>query len=263
MTAMLIPLTEFSVGNPWWLNGLMVLGCVMLCMLCRPVEPPKWLEWMQLVGRGLLLGAFLHSASYFWPGEKAEYVVPLAILLFAEQAAERGEKTAARSVNILRYGVLAVLGIVLFSAIPEIDWGNQEEAKPNFTLLPVLLLPMIGRRKLQAGQGIAILCAVVVSGWVIGNVTGPQGNLYELSRSISILGTAQRFESVTAVAMTIGYFGLGTFLLRSGEGKERQKTNARLCSLIAAVWYLTGIQIHGIILAGMMLLLWGLLPLLG
>lgn len=263
MTAMLIPLLECSVGNPWWMNSLMVLGCVVLCMLCRPLEPPKWLEWMQLAGRGLLLGTFLHSASYFWPGEKAEYVVPLAILLFAEQAAERGEKTAARSVNILRYGVLAVLGIVLFSAIPETDWGKREAAMRNVTLLPVLLLPMIGRRKLQAGQGIAILCTVVISGWVIGNVTGPQGNLYELSRSISILGIAQRFESVTAVAMTIGYFGLSTFLLRSGEGKEREITNARLCSLMAAVWYLTGIQIHGIILAGMILLLWGLLPLLG
>lgn len=256
--AMLIPAAEAAAGSSWWGTLLTGAGGILLCWIQRREPKERWMRCLQCIGAGILLGEFLHSTHIPWPGEKTEYAVPLILLLLAEQAAERGTEKAARSVNCLRWIIFGVIGIVLLSGVKEIEWNEYPKQSPNTALLPIMLLPMMGNQKQSLRQGVGILVYLLAGGWIITNVTGQQGNMYELSRSISVLGTSLRFESIMAVAMTIGYYALSTWLL-CADGVE-EKTGTRICSLIAAVWYLSGIRIHSILVAALMILLWGILP---
>lgn len=264
---MIVPLTESASENPWWLNLFFASSVFLLEMILPNHESKGWIGYLKIIGAGILLGELLHGAYKPWPGVGSEYAVPLLILLMAALAAEGGEKRAARSASIFRHGIIAVLGILLLSSVKQITLEKMEAERRSMEILPAILLPLLGKRKsISWKQGTGIILYTVLGGWIISSAAG-KGGIYELSRSVKILGSALRFESITAAAMTLGYYALATYVICTGgrgmeEAGDEYRMGTRTCALMAGAWYLTGIRVGGYGLATMLLMIWCVLPLI-
>lgn len=258
---MLIPVAEQAGQNAWWFNIIISIASVILCGLAVERTDTIWLRILQGIASAILLAEALRGAPIPWRDKQAEYIVPLTVLLLAELAAEKGMATAARSANILRYGIAAVVGLVLVSGMTETNIKEIADTKGT-EMIPLLLLPLIGEGGGRLRNGGLIMALFTVATGII--IAGKE-SLYELSRSITVLGNSLRFESITAISITLGYYVLSCFLLTTagnqiGSGFGDYKTGVRISTLIAIGWYLTGINIAATIQSAVIVILWCMIP---
>ena len=89
---------------------------------------------------------------------------------------------------------------------------------------------------------------------------------YEMARAMSFLGTAERFESVVAAGMTLGYFVLITLLLRSTanawESRKNRKVGIWVSAAFIALVFISGMRMNSRLLAVGTVLVWVVLPVL-
>ena len=278
--AMAAPLVQTASASSW--PAVLLVGA-----LCLGIgwglerihsEPSPWLCVVQWFWLSLLNAEFLSWTMYCWPNYDDYHVVPLTLLSLAAWTAAKGKEHASRAGNVFYWFVIILIGAVLLSGIKDVKLENIEmKAKiKDADLMTVFLLPVIGlsvektekRTKLEI-LGLGIAASVVTTGVLTLQTAGKAANgFYELSRSLRLLGIGERFESLAAAAMTLGYYVLLTFLLSSCSvgaarikpGKERWGvwSNAAL----TALWFLWGFRLSSGILALGTVLTWLVLPVL-
>lgn len=255
MTALLIPLAEAASGASWpFVLAVTAAGMAISCCAGRE-EPPEWLKCMQGIVSILIITQILPDTHICWQGRMGEYAVPLILLTLAAITVDKGAEQAAKGINVLRYGVIAVTGIVMLTGLKEIEWSHlTPEWKPDKgRLLLLSVLPMMGgKRKGKLWIPLYAVTACILLMGVIGTKT----TLWEYSRSIGIFG--MRLESITAMATAASDYALLCYLLaQCGTGWR-----SRGAAVLAYAGYLCGMTVNEYLTASAAAALYGVIPML-
>lgn len=215
LTALAVPVMQAASGCSW----LTAAGLGILCLgICAGVEAlgvpdTKWLRAAQWVWMTVLLGTVMGWTLYCWPSDSP--VIPGILLLLAAWTAAGGEELM-RAGNLLRFFLIGLLGAVLLSGLFDIRAENLRPSwrLDNGDLITVLLLPSAGICLGGKGMGTKLFLlalAIGVSAVVTGVLSGPfaakqASAVYALSKNVRLLGVAERFESLAAAGMTLGYY---------------------------------------------------------
>ena len=216
LTALAVPVMQAASGCSWLTAAALGILCLGVCAGLEAMDVPetKWLSAVQWIWMTVVLSAALEWALYCWLSDSP--VIPGTLLLLAAWTAAGGEEQSLRAGSLLRFFLIALLGAVLFSGVWDI---RGENLRPNWRmdnadLVTVLLLPAAGVCLGGKGVGtklfllaLAIAVSVVVTGVLSGPFAAGQASaFYELSKSVRLLGVAERFESLAAAGMTLGYY---------------------------------------------------------
>ena len=234
----------------------------------------KAMAWIQWIWVAVFLADTLPGAGLYWPGERSETVVPLALLALA--GLPRGKKQSAGVACVLFWAtslMLAGLAALSVGAI-EPDWLAPMLGPWDGGLTAVLLLPGIvsaaepirkGRNPLVMGIGIlALTLAVLLQGTlglpVAARVSAP---LFELGRSVENGG----MELLAAVSMTLSWYGFSSLVTETGVSFGLkcgiQEKKGRIITVIfAGILVIFGLKIPAAALSAGCLLLWIFVPLL-
>ncbi len=273
--ALLAPLAQ-TAASCSWLTVALIGGVTLLCCWLLGKYAPRpgpILAALQGLWASLVLSELLHWSTYSWPGHEDDYTIALGILALALWATKGGSVRGARIACVLFWPVTLLLGSVLVSGLPDMSLSNLKPSwqLPDAWLIVVLLLPaLLTQRGVIIGGGrlagllfyglcLATVTAGVLSVSVSADVSAP---VYELSRSLSLWGIAERFESLIAVALTLGYFATLTFLLCLPDGSGEMKSLRWCIAALAAMLYISGIRPDSRLVAVGCIALWFLAPLL-
>lgn len=227
------------------------------------------LQWLWML---IVVSEFLHWIMLCWPDHRNYYVVPLAILLLAACSLQKGRKSTINAAGVLFWVIAFLVGAVLISGIREIRWENLKPRWKMQTayyvvvmLIPVMaqgMKPRFGNWKIPTlGIVVSVIISGVLSLQYVAKLSAP---FYEMSRSLSLLGIGERFESLCAVGMTLGYFALMTYLLNitaSLWGRCNQKRQGIWVSAaFVGMVFLSGMRMNSRLLAVGTLGIWVLLP---
>lgn len=231
----------------------------------------SFLEWSWMV---VILSQLLPASGAYWPGEKAELVVPLVLLAMA--ALSGGTERTARVCNTLFWitGVVAA-GILLGSAGKlETQWLKPEPGNWDSGLIVTLLIPGITGALVpeEKGKAGAVLCygilAIVLAAVLQGMLSIPvaqasDGAMYELGRGIGQGG----FEVLVSAGMTFGWYGLAALLFRTAaEFGEKWGIGDRVARCLGFVCtgtlLLLGLKVDEVVMVGVTLGMWILAPML-
>lgn len=242
---------------------------------------PKWLaipEWALLT---VALSMAAQKCGDCWITAAHPGAFPLVLLALAACSAASGCRAGARCGAVLFW---FVAGMFLLLGVFSVQEAELSNLAPRFTspgerVIPFLLpgaAVLLPRKKgstpwqwalllLLTALGISVLTAGVLSPGVAEN---SEGAFFQMARGISILGVAERFEAVVAAALTLGWFCLMSLLLTAGghmaetikEGSGGWAVGAS--ALIAWGLGYVGFAPNPLLLAGAMLLLWLIIPLI-
>lgn len=282
---MAAPLAQTASGESWvtvLLTATICLGAgLMLWKFAGDALPEgavyNFIQWLWIA---VVLGQMSHWVMACWKDYKSYEAIPLTLLVLATWAAGKGEKVSERVGSVLFWVLLIMFAAIGVSAVKDIQISNlkPELSVPEGTLLVALLLPCInvfqkGKNGSAWNQGILWVYAVGISAITVGVLSSKvasrvQSPIYELSRSLSLLGIAERFESLVAAAMTLGYFVLNVYLLRTAgtmaevikQGCYRKGVVA--CGILAGLALISGIKVDAILLAAGCGLLWWACPMI-
>lgn len=222
-------------------------------LLCLPgVDPyPQWLAWIKSLWNGVILGQVLSWAAGYW--QTASVWPAGAVLALALWLSGKGKSAVIAAGSILGLVQLFLTGGVLLAALPQVRPENWTWHTPGCSgwLLTALLVPALGERKKDIGAGLwAVAFSLITTG-----VAGMQGGYYEMSKSVSILGSIKRLESLAAVGLTLGFVLLSTRLL-----EEESRKQSLVSALLGAVLYLSGWQCDAYLAGVGSAAIWVLLP---
>lgn len=217
----------------------------------------------------IVLAKLLTLTQTCWKGRGAEYAVPAALLGLAVIAAWSGEAKAARASAVLRYGIIGVVGAILISGITRIDKNIDVylDKKINY-LFPIVTLVILKSEPKYKNGKISIIAALLalITSMVVGGNLGKRGSFYQLSKSISLFGTIERYESLASAAITLGLFAaLTVIMVQSGKswkqaGLGREQIGLCAGAVVAAWLYLIPWEIREEQLMIAVVLFWALIP---
>ncbi|MGN0977532.1 MAG: hypothetical protein ACI4PH_05700 [Faecousia sp.] len=270
--ALAAPLAQTASGCSWSAVLLMGGACLLINWAIGkyPAEKSRWLTILQGIWNCIVISEILHWSAYCWPDPGSTYVVLLILLLLGAWAASRRER-AARTGCVLLWPMLLLLGAVLLSGIPEVEWKHLMPVwqMPDACLITVALIPALysGRGGKTSGRllwGVAIFAvvtAMVTAGVLSLTVSGKeQAPIYELSRSLSLFGVGKRLESLIAAAMTMGYYVTVTYLLSAGGNTGGEKRSVWIMAAFSGLLLVGGVRIDSRLLALGTILFWVVLP---
>lgn len=271
--ALAAPLAQTASACSW--PVVLAVGCICL-FTCwgvakYAVEPGRWLRAVQSGWACVVISELLHWSTYCWPTHQSYRAVPLTLLALAVWTVSGGREKAARAGCVLVWPLALLFGAVFLSGLPEVEMQNLTPAwqMPDAHLITVLLIPALCQNGRSQRNGrlliglllFAIAASVVTAGVLSAAVSGQmRAPVYELSRSLSLLGITKRFESLVAVALTLGYFSTLTCLLRGPGSVCRGKKPVWICAGVSAVLFFSNLRVDSRLLAGGSILLWVVLP---
>ena len=277
------------VGKSGWLTtlvtGVALLG---LCWLVTALPTSKilqkkWFCLLQLPVIALVTAEFAKWSVDAWPTGTDFPVVPLMLLTLAVFSALHGASVASRVPSVLFWFLAILYGIVLAAGSKNVkaqwltpSWKLPEEGLLLTLLLPAVavLLPREKGRIMHLVFPVLLLFLAAAALWTVGTIspnvaTEVPWPFYESSKSLSLLGVAERFESLVSVAMTLGYFSLYSLLLSAagsvGENLKPGWGKGALvaCGIAASVLTLFVIHTAQVLLVIFTLIAWCFLPLFG
>ena len=200
-------------------------SCGMLIWLCQKYrhdisQIPKWLFILMLAWVGVKLLYILSETENCWQPDKSKKFVPIVIMLLASVSAGKGSKQVLNLTAILAAACVTGLAVISVIAIPEADirlanqsskWWSAEFAAASLLPISISILPQEkGKKNWKGFAAVAASCVVitvvingVLSPWMVGNYENP---FYEMSKALSILNLARRFEVIVASMMITGWF---------------------------------------------------------
>ncbi len=226
--AAIVPATiQLSSGTPWLIMAAACGICIIATLIAERCMSNRnqLLSVLRFIFLPILLAQLLSYASGSWPGND-KGIIPLALLALAVWSAGKGVRAAARAGAVLFWAVLLLYFTVLATGAGQLrlqwlipDWGEMK-----WESVVVLLLPAISVCLMCPGQTLAkrlylpsifVVSAAAVSAGVLSSTVAAQANdaFYQLSRSLSSFGVAQRFEAVVSAGMTVGWFSVASMLL--------------------------------------------------
>lgn len=278
LAAIAAPVTQTASSCSWPAVAVIGLLCLAISYGMEKFgvqgNPGRWIGAVQWLWMLLVVSEFMHWTMYCWPDHRSYHVVPLVLLLLAAYAAAKGTGTASRAGSALRWPLLFLFGAVLLSGIKEIEVQNLKPVWQMQTayLITAMLIPVMGVgygtwKKKGRVLGYAITVSVISSGVLsLALLKRVEAPFYELGRSLNILGVGQRFESLVAAGMTLGYYVLLSYLLgvtaKAWEPEKRRVRSIWISALFTAMVFLSGMRLNSRLLAVGNLVFWVLLPLL-
>ena len=206
-------------GTPWVETALTALLALGLLQIPRSENLPGWLEAVRSLWNGIILAQVLHWASGYWQGAPAWAAGTL--LLLGVWLAAKGEEAFVTASSVLGLLQLILTGAVLAAALPKVQPENWAWKMPagNGWLLTVMLLPGLSQERKSLGPGLWALAISLFTTGVLPHSV-PRA-YYEMSKSLSLLGSIRRMESLAAVGLTLGFLLLSGHLVRSGKNENR------------------------------------------
>lgn len=257
-----------------WPVALVVGGiCLLVCWAVAKyvAEPDRWLKLLQCLWICLIISELLHWSTYCWPTHQSYWAVPLTLFVLGIWTVAGGQEKAARVGCVLFWPLMLLLGAVFLSGIPEVKVENLKPdwQMPDAHLITVMLFPVLcqpGERKEKGGLLTGLMLFALITSVVTTGVLSPavsshmKAPVYELSRSLSLLGIAERFESLIAAAMTLGYFSALTFLLSIPKSLQKGKKALWGYGAVSGLLFLSNLRIDSRLLAIGSLLIFVALP---
>lgn len=171
------------------------------------------------------MGWAANLADSAFPMVEGFPVLGWTMLALAAWGSWKGAAACGRCCGVLCLFLMALYGIVVVFAAPEVQWANLVPIggwSHGVKALGVFLLPMAvwllpGRRREKAtgwGLGIAAPILATLLAAVTAGVLSPQlsgalpSPLYTLAQSVSLFGVIERIEPMLSAAMTMGVFCL-------------------------------------------------------
>lgn len=276
--ALASPIVQTASGCSW----VAVASVVILCLSIRygmervgvRGNAGRWLGAVQWLWMLLVISEFMHWSEYCWPGDGTERAVPVILLALAAYSVTKGIETAARTGRVIRWPILFLFGTVLLSGLKEVKLSNLRPRWEMHTasLITAMLIPVMGigygawkgkRNTLVYALSVSAICTGVLSLSYIQRIKAP---FYELGRSVTLLGVGQRFESLVAAGMTLGYYVLFSYLIgitaKAWEPEGRRLRSIWISAAFAAAVYISGMRMNSRLLAMGNLAIWVALPVL-
>ena len=256
--AAMLPLLAHYCGGSW--VAVLVLGAVCggVCCLMPSGRPSRWARFLQILWAVPLLGSLGKEMAVYWPGAQAQWIVPTVILFLAAY----GCVASPGRVGAVLCFSMALLWIPVWAAgIREAEPARLLSSKLWVSpwVVPALLLPLCSRQQ-TSGKWYA---AAVLAGGALSAIAAAVLPLTEqplrvLSRTLS-LGALTRMESLVSVAVTLGWFCLSAWLIRSNASGRFAPW---ALALAAALWSAFAPAVPGVWAAVGSVALWGILPVL-
>ena len=255
LSAMSAPIVQIGAGCTWTVVLLTGLLCTAACWILQTMTSAcnndgKWVNLLNLIWAALLISQLCEYPITVWPKNERTPAVPLALLALAAWAVAKGEECSPRAGNGIFWCLFVLYGVVCVSAVKLVRLENlawKEQAFDPLLGVAFLIPAAITGKEKGSTKGIlgSVAFGVLVSVLTIGSlslkvVKKINVPFYQLSRSISFLGFAERFESIVAAAMMLGYFTCFTVILSS----VKRRKEVWLCAVMASATYLYGIQIE-------------------
>lgn len=281
LAAMSAPMFFFA-GTADWLSVLLsaIVGTA-LCVLVwlvpeNRIWKRKWYCTVQYLWLVIVLSILSRWADGAWPNGNGKPAVSLTLMTLATVSTWNG-KNANRQIGVLLCAAVAFLyGIVLVSGIGQWKTNGLLLSKgAPWPWIAIFLLPAAGSSMMQTKSHrifpITAALSVIATVWTAGIAMGEQigWHFYEASKSIRLLGIADRFESLVSVGATLGFFALFSYLLVCARVQAKQIIPAfekyAVIAAAATAWLTGGLwrQTDSGVLGLGSLLIWGLVPLLG
>lgn len=261
--SMCAPLVQVAGGCNWL--TVLVTGAVSLVLAAVVLGigiqiTGRWLLWAELAWLSVVAAEIASWTTAYWPQYQTFPVVPLTLVVLAFVASGEGTERASRAGTVLFWFLLLLNAVVLLAGAKEVElkWLMPERISLKPRLALVLLLPFLmvyhgeGNKGAWKSLGPILLFGLAVSAVAFG-VLSPGiaeesvSAFYETSRSLSLLGFVERFESVVAAALTLGYFCTLSYLISTAAkiaGTIKQgweKRGAMLCTAAAAGLLVSGV----------------------
>lgn len=209
------PLAHFC-GCGWFAALLAAAVVLPLNLLPKSWEGMSGpLALLQLLWLGGVAGWLLQNSAAYWPSDN-DLVVPLTLLTLA---AVTPKSASPRIGAVLAFCVVLLALPVAISGAAHLEsaWVRWSAAPWPAALSLVLLFPALpaagaakkGRQSIQMGL-LTILLALLVQGTISPRVAGAVDDpFYQTARTLGYL------EPVAAVGMTLGWYAMAAFLLKS------------------------------------------------
>ena len=278
------PLIQLLGGTPWPLVvALTAISVIIVCIRWRwgGEITNRWLGLAHYAFLIILLGTLSAESAKGWPIGDNFPAVPLILLVLAAWSAQKGVSAAAR-VGCVLFWFILLMYLALFGAgvkNVQFHWIKPTSGRINWLSAIVLLTPAAAavflrnedafKPRLLLTGVFAICAALITAGTLSPQVANRMENaFYEMTRSLSIMGVARRFEAVVSAGVTVGWFLLLSLFL-SVCGKLAEELNPEwgrigvwVSAGLSASWLLCGLHITGWILTVFAAVFWVLLPLL-
>lgn len=220
----------------WQVSAVVAAIMSVLLLWSKPRRVPKGVTVARELWNTLAAVSVLHWLKLYWPGFPAGPVVITAVV-FALWAAG-ADKSSFRGWAAAAFPVTVMILCVLVSALSDINMYELREMASSDGLA-LCAFGMILAFRLGcgfAGSALVPATSAVVRG-VLGGFVGT--GFYELSRSIRFLGAIPRFESLSAVAVTLSFLSALSMLLNSTrEIAPRNWMMAMKAAWCLSLWYI-------------------------
>jgi hypothetical protein len=265
-SAMSAPLAIYGGKTSWeWtlVIGILCVGISLLTIRFGSADYGKILRLVQLVTLSVAAGAFSREISACWGEESMS--MPLALLALAALSVGKSSQSAGRVCCCVAWIAAILYALVLVVGLKNIQWprlaatGYYDGLLIVAYLLPAvwLMLPAerSGSRWLLGMVGFGLLISVLCFGTLSARgVVDAQQPIYQYSKSLTLLGIAERFEAVTSVALTLGLYCVLSLLLSAAESMI--KHGAVIAAVIASI----NVQISTKITVILAIFAWIILP---
>lgn len=281
--AAIVPVGLQILDGGWvWTLCFGSLGLVLAWLQWRrPRKPGKTESVILILYVTILMGQLLHYTAQSWPVGNSDPAVPLILLALAAWSAQKGPAAAARVGAVLFWVVLGIYLVVFVAGVKEVkmEWLIPEADMVSPLALELFLLPCAATALLHEratpGKKVALTVAFLVAGTLIAvgvlspTMTAELPNaFYEMSRSLDLLGVAQRFEAMICAGATVGWFAVLSMLLTlcgtytKKIFSEQGRVGVWLAAVGAAGWKLCGLHIMPLYLLLAGAVFWVIIPLL-
>lgn len=283
MFAALVPCAiQLNSGSSWLAILIVSLTSVILLWArCKWGEIPRGKTyaaamWLYVV---LIIGVLSRKSIDCWP-EGGHLAVPLILLALALWSSLKGPKAAA-GIGAVLFWLFLLLYVVLFAAgIKQVkgQWllPTRSDADPLGCIL--LLTPLavcnLGKGNCVNKRTLLLYIIVIAASVITLGVLSPavayakEYPFYEMTRSLTILGRARRFEAVLSATTTIGWYVLLTIYISIGADMAEQisadwrQKGAIAAAIVSAVLIIGKWSLPAIALLVTGVVLWLVMPLI-
>ena len=269
-SAVSAPLAIYGGSASWeWtlVIGAVSTAAVILTLKFGEGDYGVLLRVLQLGVLAVAAGTFAADISACWG--KVGVSMPLTLIALAALSAIGGAERAGR-VSCVAAWIVAILYIVVLAAgVKNIDISRLEpNGRANGMLVVAYLLPAVSLMlPREQGKGLGWLFVVpvfasVISLWCSGTLsqnaaTEVEIPFYEYSKSLNLLGVAERFEALASVALTLGMFCLLSLMFSAAEHVIK---NGAVIGAVGAAIIVSGIEVGTLILCIAAAVSWVILP---
>lgn len=265
------PLAIYAGSASWEWTLAVGIVCTLAAVIVLEFGRADYGAVLRVVQTGaiaVVAGTLVKDIAPCWGSQ--DQMIPLTLIVLAVLSAINGPEQASR-VSCVTTWIIALLYIVVLAAgVKNLDISRvASDGKGNGLLVTVFLLPAVSLliSPVRGKRTRLLLCipvfATIISLWCAGTLSRQAAMavdvpFYEYSKSLNLLGVAERFESLASVAVTLGVFCmLSLFMSAAGNMINNGEIFAGIGTAVTFYLDLGAVEVS--VLA---VILWVILPLI-